>query len=135
MLPKVFNFQIPKGTADRFRSIRKSTGLSHAVNLAWGWEQWVSAGCSIEGVIFSEETPGRTQKVLKLPAGACENLALLRKTTGLPLWRLADGALFFCGLKRPPSAITVQSNPLLAAFSDEVLRREVISRGYRMETT
>jgi hypothetical protein len=84
-------------------------------------------------VYFSEETPGRQQKIIKLPPEAESDLMTLRGKTGLPLWRIADGALFYCSIKRPPGAFTNVRNPVLAGFSDEDLLVELAGRGYRSE--
>ena len=133
MASKMFNFPLTPAAAERLSAVRASTGLSHAVNLAWGMKQWVEAGATTEGVFFSPGSSARQQKVLKLPQEAAADLALLKLRTGLPLWRVADGALFFCTIKRHPDAIAVDRNPKLAEFTDEEIRIEATRRGFRVE--
>lgn len=129
----MINFQLPKATAQRLAAVRASTGLSHAVNLAWGLKQWIEHDCRVEGVYFSEETPGRQQKVIKFPAEAEQDLTTIRQRTHLPLWRIADGALYFCSIQRPPESFKTARNPLLSSFKDEELAVELAARGYRIE--
>ncbi len=133
MKSKLYNFQLPPNAASRLTQVRADTGLSHATNLAWGMKLWVDNGCKIEGVDFSPESPSRQQKVLKLPVDAIQHLELLRKITQLPLWRIADGALHFCMLKRHPEALSEGRNPKLAEFTDAEIRIEATRRGYRVE--
>ena len=127
------NFQLPKATVQRLVAVRASTGLSHADNLAWGFKLMIKSGCRTDGVYFSEETPGRQQKIIKLPPEAESDLTTIREKTRLPLWRIADAALYYCSVSRPPGAYTNAKNPLLAGFSDGDLVVELAGRGYRIE--
>jgi hypothetical protein len=133
MPSKPVNFQLPEAAYGRMQAVRATTGLPHAVNLAWGLKRWLESGCDVGSIKFSVDSTGRQQKLIKLSAEAQLDLSKAREKTYLPLWRIADAAFYTCTMFPPPGAFSAAREPSLAAYSDEQLKVELAARGYRID--